>query len=445
MKKLFLLMLLPLAMSIVSCETDDDSSEEGGGITPNNPKDVSVTSSADVQSYHSVVLKGYANGANGKVGFCYSATDADPNPDTCPYVETSTINSDQSYELTVDNLKPNTKYYYRAFATKDLMMVLAKEVKTFTTNDYRLELIDAEDITFGSVVLKGQAEDNEFSVGFCISDTVDDPTLDNAKVVPAEIQSDNSFSVAVSGLKQTTIYYYRAYARNKDVILLSKDIKKFTTEERKVNSNGHDYVDLGLPSGLLWATCNVGATKPEEYGDYFAWGETEPYYTEGHAQDNPCENWKSDKSGYNWSNYKWCNGSFCSQTKYCTSSTYGKVDNKTVLDAADDAAAANWGGSWRMPTTEEQQELLNNCTWTWTSKNGVIGYNVVGPNGYSIFLPAAGYRLDSYLILAGSLGCYWSSSLSTSDSNFAYGLNFNSDSYGYGYRYFGRSVRPVCQ
>jgi hypothetical protein len=133
----------------------------------------------------------------------------------------------------------------------------------------------------------------------------------------------------------------------------------------------HEYVDLGL--SVKWATCNVGATKPEEYGDYFAWGETTP------------------KDAYDWSTYKWCNGGPSTQTKYCTNSSYGTVDNKTTLDLSDDAACANWGGSWRMPTRAEQDELRNNCTWTWTTQNGVNGYKVTGTNGNSIFLPAAGY------------------------------------------------------
>ena len=191
--------------------------------------------------------------------------------------------------------------------------------------------------------------------------------------------------------------------------------------------NGHEYVDLGLPSGLLWATCNVGASSPEEYGDYFAWGETEP------------------KNYYDWSTYKWCNGTDTSMTKYCTGSYFGSVDNKTVLELADDAARANWGGSWRMPTREEQDELRNNCTWTWTTQNGVNGRKVTGPNGNSIFLPAAGVRYNSSLYSAGSYGYYWSSSLYASYSNSAYGLYFSS---GYvvwdsGYRYDGQSVRPV--
>ena len=195
-------------------------------------------------------------------------------------------------------------------------------------------------------------------------------------------------------------------------------------------TNDHEYVDLGL--SVKWATCNVGANKPEEYGDYFAWGETQP------------------KSTYNWSTYKWCNGSYYTQTKYNTNSDYGTVDNKTVLEAADDAATANWGGAWRMPTKEEQDELRENCTWEWTTENGVNGYRVTsnkaGYTNKSIFLPAAGYRYDSSLDDAGSYGSYWSSSLYSGSPNGAYDLGFYSSYVGWynGNRYYGHSVRPVC-
>ena len=187
-------------------------------------------------------------------------------------------------------------------------------------------------------------------------------------------------------------------------------------------------VDLGLPSGLKWASCNVGATAPEEYGGYYAWGETE------------------EKSGYNWSTYKYCNGSSNSLTKYCTSSSYGTVDNKTTLEPADDVATVKWGGTWRMSTRAEQDELRNNCTWTWTTLNGVNGYRVTGPNGNSIFLPAAGYRRGTGAHYQGSYGRYWSSSLYSNYSSDAYYLYFNSGSYVRinFYRYFGHTVRPVC-
>jgi hypothetical protein len=193
--------------------------------------------------------------------------------------------------------------------------------------------------------------------------------------------------------------------------------------------NGHDYVDLGL--SVKWATCNVGANSPEEYGDYFAWGETEP------------------KSTYNWSTYKWCIYRAKRQTKYCTKRSYGTVDNKTTLELSDDAAHANWGGSWRMPTDAELTELREQCTWTWTTQNGVNGYKVTSQsNGNSIFMPAAGFRnASSLLYTGGSNGYYWSSSLSTDYPELAWYVLFNSDCVTRSFccRFCGLSVRPVCQ
>ncbi len=205
-------------------------------------------------------------------------------------------------------------------------------------------------------------------------------------------------------------------------------------QEWKSNVVEPEYVDLGL--SVKWATFNVGATRPEEYGDYFAYGETEPYYS---SQD-PLT-WKDGKSsGYDWPSYKWCNGSSTSLTKYNTNSSYGTVDNKTVLDPEDDAAHVNWGGSWRMPTDAEWTELRTECTWTWTTEDGVSGRKVTGPNGNSIFLPAAGNRSGTYLSNAGSLGYFWSSSL-------AYDVSFYSSSVlrNSSFRYAGFSVRPVIQ
>ena len=189
----------------------------------------------------------------------------------------------------------------------------------------------------------------------------------------------------------------------------------------------YEAIDLGLPSGLKWASFNVGATKPEEFGGYYAWGET------------------FEKLNYGMSTYKWCNGSFDTLTKYCTDSRDGTVDNKTVLDPEDDAAHVKWGGTWRMPTLDEIKELCNSCTWQWTSVNGVNGYKVTGPNGSSIFLPASGYRTEAEVDGRGSVAGYLSSSLCNHTDSGAYGLFFD-DGYGwsYGNRYYGFSVRPVC-
>ena len=186
--------------------------------------------------------------------------------------------------------------------------------------------------------------------------------------------------------------------------------------------NGHEYVDLGLPSGLKWATCNVGASTPEEYGDYYAWGEI------------------GTKTSYSESN----------------SSTYGKsltelrnagiIDGSNRLTLSHDAARANWGGTWRMPTYPECKELMNKCTWTWTTQNSVTGYKVTGPNGRSIFLPAAGWHVGSLFFGLGNGGDYWSSTV-INDSHCANGINSGIGGLYRGsfYRESGRSVRPVSE
>lgn len=200
-------------------------------------------------------------------------------------------------------------------------------------------------------------------------------------------------------------------------------------------------VDLGLTSGLKWASCNVGASSAGESGDYFAWGETQPYYS---SQDPLI--WKEGKSaGYTWASYRWCEGSYDTQTKYCTDSYYGPVDDITVLDIEDDAAHIDRGGNWRMPTKEEWEELMSECTWIWTTWNGVSGRLVTGANGNSIFLPASGNRSDSYLDYAGYSGFYWSSSLCSDSPNCAWYMYI--DEYDifeeYNNRMVGFSVRPV--
>ncbi len=190
-------------------------------------------------------------------------------------------------------------------------------------------------------------------------------------------------------------------------------------------------VDLGLPSGLKWASCNVGATTPEGYGNYYAWGETAP------------------KEDYLWATYKYANGNYNKLTKYCNDASYGNngfTDNKTVLEPEDDAAMVNWGEEWRMPTHAEWAELREQCTWTWTTQNGVNGYQVSSKtNSNSIFLPAAGYRSGTYLSNAVSYGYYWSSSLYTGSPLNAWYVYFDSDDVGSydNNRGNGLSVRPV--
>ena len=189
------------------------------------------------------------------------------------------------------------------------------------------------------------------------------------------------------------------------------------------NPDTHAYVDLDLPSGTLWATCNIGANNPEDYGDYFAWGETVPY---GQEDTSNAHNYNTTssytKTTFNWSTYKYCSGtSYNSLTKYCNNSDYcynGFTDTLKELDLEDDAAYVNWGSEWRMPSDEQFDELINSSytTTTWTTQNGVYGRKITSnSNGNSLFLPAAGYRSGSSLINAGTYGDYWSRTLDTSN------------------------------
>ena len=196
--------------------------------------------------------------------------------------------------------------------------------------------------------------------------------------------------------------------------------------------NAHDCVDLGLPSGTLWATCNVGADTPEGYGDYFAWGETVP------------------KELYDWKCYKY--GRFFNEryelSKYCTDSVYGLdgfVDNLTILEPEDDVATVNWGEGWRMPTREEWEELYENATYIITTLNGVNGCLFTASNGNCLFLPAAGYWWGSVLNGAG-IGVYWSSSINKDYPYRSWGYHINPDSShvcGSSDRNRGQSVRAV--
>ena len=203
------------------------------------------------------------------------------------------------------------------------------------------------------------------------------------------------------------------------------------SQKVETGANGHEYVDLGLPSGTLWATCNIGAAKPEEFGDYFAWGET------------------SSKNTYNWSTYKYCNGESGNLTKYCNDSDYGNdgfTDNLTELQKNDDPATTNWGGGWQMPSCEQWGELLENTTHWWTTQDGVTGRLFASKKNYqTLFLPAAGDRWNDKLCGFGWGGYYWSNLLYTDYPGVAWKFYFSSGSYYmcYDERFCGRSVRAV--
>ena len=242
------------------------------------------------------------------------------------------------------------------------------------------------------------------------------------RIAATSLDGNNGFAIALVGLASSTTYYYKSYVIHGMAVKYGA-VKAFTTKESRPEA-----VDLGL--SVKWATCNIGASKPEEYGDYYAWGETEI------------------KTNYSSSNYKFGSSSF---------SMYSTVDGKTVLDPADDVAHVKLRGGWRMPTDAEWAELMDNCTWTWTSnynRTGVAGRIVksrkMGYTSNSIFLPAAGFRNFASLSNTGSYGDYWSSSLNTDSPYNAWSIGFSSGSSGsVGWdsrsRYYGQSVRPVSE
>ncbi|MBO7481676.1 MAG: carboxypeptidase-like regulatory domain-containing protein [Bacteroidales bacterium] len=229
----------------------------------------------------------------------------------------------------------------------------------------------------------------------------------------------DEFSSEVTGLAPNTTYYYRAYATNSDGTGYS-EIKSFTTPSGQ--QGDYCYVDLGLPSKTYWASMNIGATNPEDMGEYFAWGETTP------------------KDTYEWSTYRYCNGSDESMTKYCNNPDFGNngfTDDLTTLEASDDAATANWGSGWRMPIADEAKELYTYCSHVWTTQSGVTGRLFTGPNGNSIFLPGIYNSMSNH---------YWTNSLYSSYPSEATTLIFGSGTtaeLSNYYRYDGLPVRAV--
>ena len=275
---------------------------------------------------------------------------------------------------------------------------------------------EVTEITVNSAVCGGGVSDGGGAAiierGFCWS-TEGRPTVLDFCVKDTE-SGLGSFTLNIPNLAPNTQYYIRTYAVNANGVAGYGEEKSFIT-------NDYAYVDLGL--SVKWATFNVGATSSEEYGDYFAWGET------------------TTKETYTVDNYP------TYELTISQLQSQGYIDSEGNLTAQYDAATANWGGNWRMPTKAEIQELIDKCNWKWTTQNGVYGYKVKGPNGNTIFLPAAGYRSGSSLRYAGSGGDYWSSTPYDYNNDDAYNLDFDSDyqDMDYDFRYYGQSVRPVLE
>lgn len=380
----------------------------------------------------------------------------------CMVLDRVTVESETMY-CTITGLFPDTEYNYCLYlqkrdGTREISAVSSfrtqpfnPEIKEVALNGIQCFVAFAE----GNIAMNGK-DVSDCETGVIVSGQ-SNCNIDNSTVYRCDMTDDYMVRARIADLESDKEYYCRSYVKYQvssgQSAYLYGPAKAFRTKDFRQIA-----VDLGLPSGLLWATCNVGAEKPEDYGDYFAWGETETYYEDGYVQVEQEVVWKEGKSaGYDWPSYKHCNGRYTTLTKYCNNTDFGfngYTDNKTVLDPDDDVAHVKWGGGWRMPTNEELTELNNPdyCTWTWTTLNGINGYMVTskvsGYTDHSIFLPAAGHRGGTSVNYdVGDFGHYWTSSLRTSWSNNAKKFDFSyelheiySDD-----RCSGQSVRPVYQ
>ncbi len=322
----------------------------------------------------------------------------------------------------VTHFMPGWGYMYYSNRTEVVSFVFGETAPQLTVTTAEPTEITMASATCGGNVASSNGDYvNVILRGICWSYSPNPTFNDNY------IEAGNglgNFTIPMSDLPPSTTYYVRAFA--------VADTETYYGEEFSFTTLDHDRVDLGLPSGTLWATCNIGAFASWASGFYFSWGETE------------------SKGVYEWSTYQYCNGSDTSLTKYCNDAYYGYngfTDSLFVLQPDDDAATVIWGTDWRTPTSEDWQELLDNTSHRYTtSSNGTKGILFRGSNGKSIFLPITDHHPSSTYPGYNNNGYYWSSSLSLDSPDEAVCFEFTSQNCyidAIFFRYFGLAVRPV--
>lgn len=416
------IMLIMMSIIVSGCKPDPVIT-----VTTYTPRDITMSSA--VCGAEVLVPQGFTVD---ELGVCWSFYQ---NP-TVSNNRKSTSNWSEPFVCALSDLEAGREYHVRAYALCGGECCYGED-KSFTTKA-ELPLVTTFNVTNithstasggGEVTYDGGLFVSE--CGLCWS-TAEEPTLEDGHCASNSVGC-GEFYVEMTGLIENTTYYVRAYAINELGISYGEQVF-FATMGIYY---GHEYVNLGLPSGTLWATCNVGADNPEVYGDFFAWGETEP------------------KETYNWSTYKYSLDDQYHLTKYCCTSYYGNngfTDNLSTLLEEDDAAAVNWGEGWCMPTEEQWRELMENTTSNYATLNGVNGHLFTASNGKKLFLPAAGAQYSNGNEWEGQVGYYSSSSVKTDASCHAWHFYFV---YPYIYyippymtidhnaRYAGLSVRPV--
>lgn len=446
-KGLTTIILLSCFFCFMGCEEELPLDENGNPIENNQSEEKSTLETFDASDIglFTAVLHGRIGMTLGEdedytIGFQLSTDSLFPEELTKLCIVDSiasdstfsfSINRGVGYNMDMPTLEPGTTYYARSF-------IILRET-AFVAGTISFKTVPVE-ITTGIIDTVTNTIDCKVNLfkddcwidgilGVCYGKnpdpTIDDNILsnDNKDII---LQEDGTYSVTIDFPILGNTFYYRAYYYYNGKAYYGETRSTFMPFE---------YVDLGL--SVYWATCNVGASSEIEYGDFYAWGETEP------------------KTQYDWQTYKWCEGSSYTLTKYCLNEGCGNngfFDEKTTLDPEDDVAHVKWGGSWRMPTKEDMDELSEYCTWQWTTRNGIGGYIVTSKKtGYtdrSIFLPAAGYRCEGRTIDDGNRASYWSGSLyNWYESYYACGIETRSDFAETRLnldRFYGLLVRPVC-